>query len=115
MNTVCAVVGYAAGRQAGDFAHRAERSTFNKTILVSLLTAFCWAAVTGFFGGAIVFVIGGIVGAGMAVPVAVAGFPAFTAIHRLMERGSLIELKHLLPVALGISLAISAFILSLPN
>lgn len=112
MNAACAFVGYKIGQVIGQRMHRQERGPWSKMIAFSLLWALFWAAVTGFAGGAIVLIIGGFAGVIFALPVALAAFPAFAVLHRLIERGGLIERKHLLPVTMGISLSISAFILS---
>jgi hypothetical protein len=111
MNAVCAVVGWKMGRLFGDTAQKFERASWTKMIFGVTLLAIGWASVTGFAGGAIVFIIGGIFGALFAAPVALTGFLMFAALHRMLERGSLIERKHALPMAAGISLIIGAFIL----
>jgi hypothetical protein len=112
MNVVCIAVGLNMGKLIGRKMEKFERASWSKMLLFSLLMALFWAAVTGYAGGAIVFVVGGFFGLGLALPVALAAFPLFAVIHRLIERGHLIEKKHLLPVAYGISLTISAFILA---
>jgi len=111
INAVCVLVGWKMGQVAGSQMLRYERRSWRKMIVFSLLWALFWAVVTGFVGGAIVFIVGGLFGAFFALPVALAAFPAFAVLHRLTERGGLIESKHLLPIAMGISLTISAFIL----
>jgi hypothetical protein len=111
MNVVCIVIGLNMGKVVGKKMEKFSRASWSKMILFSLLMALFWAAVTGYAGGVIVFIVGGFFGIGFALPVALAAFPLFAVIHRLMERGYLIERKHLLPIAYGISLTISAFIL----
>jgi hypothetical protein len=113
MNIVCALVGWRMGMVFGERAQRLERDSWSKMFLGISLIALGWAGVTGFSGGVIVLVIGGIFGAFFAAPVAMAGFALFSVIHRLMERGALMERRHVLPVAIGISLTISAFIMGL--
>jgi uncharacterized protein (DUF697 family) len=113
MNALCALVGWKMGKVFGERAQRLERSSWSKMFLGISLIALGWAWVTGFSCGALVFVIGGLFGAFFAAPVALAGFALFSVLHRLMERGSLMERQHVLPVAVGISLTISAFIMGL--
>jgi uncharacterized protein (DUF697 family) len=113
MNAACAVVGWKMGKIFGDTAQKFERASWTKMIFGVSLLALGWACVTGFAGGAIVFIIGGIFGAFFAAPVAFTGFITFAALHRTLERGALIERKHVLPMAAGISLIIAAFILGL--
>lgn len=112
MNVICTLVGYKIGQVIGQRMHKPERGPWSNMIVVSVLWALFWSLVTGFSGGAIAFIVGGFAGVLFALPVALAAFPAFAIIHRLIERGGLIERKHLVPVAMGISLTISAFILS---
>ncbi len=113
MNAVCALVGWKMGKVLGDNIQKLERSSWSKMFGFVSLLALVWAAATGFAGGAIVFLIGGLFGAVFAAPVALAGFLMFAVVHRLMERGHLIEKANVLPMAVGISLIISAFILGL--
>jgi hypothetical protein len=111
INAVCLFVGMGMGKVVGKKMRQLERASWLKMISYSSLLALFWAFVTGFAGTAVVFIVGGFVGVVFALPVALAAFPIFAAIHRLMERGHLIEQKHLAPIAYGISLTISAFIL----
>lgn len=113
MNLTCAFVGkYIAGVFASTFTNL-ERKSWTKMLVLSSLLGFCWAIITGAAGGAIFFGVGAIFGMICAVPVGVAAFPAFAALHRILERGEEIEWKHFLPLAFGISTAVSAFILGL--
>ena len=111
MNAICILVGLNTGTLVGRRMEKMARASWSKLILYSLSMALFWSVVTGAAGGAIVFIIGGVVGIFFALPVALAAFPAFAIAHRLLERGHFIERKHLLPVASGISLVIAAFIL----
>jgi hypothetical protein len=111
INIVCILAGMGFGKTVGRQMEKYQRSPWIKMLVFSALFALLWALITGFAGGAVVFVIGGFVGPFLAAPVALAAFPAFAALLRLNERGLLIERKHLLPITYGISLAISAFIL----
>jgi hypothetical protein len=111
MNAACMLVGWNMGRVVGKQMEKLERSSWSTMIVSSIMLALFWALVTGAAGGTIVFLIGGLAGIVFALPVAVAAFPTFAIFHRFLERGHLVERKHLLPVAYGISLAISAFIL----
>ncbi|MDQ4122680.1 MAG: hypothetical protein M3209_14675 [Acidobacteriota bacterium] len=113
INLTCAFVGkYIAEAFAHKFVNL-ERKSWTKMLLWSTFLGFCWAVITGAAGGAIFFGVGAIFGVICAVPVGIAAFPAFAAVHRLLERGTEIEWKHFLPLAFGISTAISAFILGL--
>ena len=112
MNAVCCLVGRKfggfLGRKLGDpRAHGVPASIF-----VSLLYGLFWGVVTGAAGGAVGFLIGAFVGVFVAVPVALAAFPVFAALHRLLSHGGMIEERHVWPLAFGIPLTIAAMILS---
>jgi hypothetical protein len=111
MNLTCAFVGKFIAGVFADIFINLERKSWTKMLLLSSLLGFCWAIITGAAGGAIFFGFGAIFGIICAVPVGAAAFPFFAAIHRVLERGTEIEWKHFLPLAFGISTAVSAFIL----
>jgi hypothetical protein len=113
MNLTCAFVGKFIAEAFARHFINIERKSWTKMILLSSLLGFCWAIITGAAGGAIFFGFGAIFGAICAIPVGAAAFPIFAVIHRQLERGTEIEWKHFLPIAFGISTAISAFILGL--
>lgn len=111
MNLTCAFVGKWTGKSFAKSFARANRKSWTKMLFQTTLLGFCWAMITGAAGGAIFFGVGAIFGAIMAIPVGVAAFPLFATIYRLLERGEEVEFKHFLPIALGVSTVISAYIL----
>lgn len=74
--------------------------------------AVIWSLVTGGLGGALFFGIGAFFGFACALPVALAAFPVFAILHRLISRGGMIEARHTWPLAFGIPLTIAAMISS---
>lgn len=112
MNVICCAVGRAmglwAGRRVGDPRGRA----WYELLLVAAFLGCLWGVVTGAAGGVIVFGLGAVAGAMLAVPVALAGFALFAPLHRLLSHGGMIEARHLRPLALGVAGAIAALILS---
>lgn len=111
MNLVCALTGYGMGLALGKSAFSIERSSWTKMFLLFPLLALAWGIVTGAAGGIIFFGFGALIGPLFAIPVSLVGFLVFAILHRLIENGGMIERKHLLPLAFGTSLTISAFIL----
>jgi hypothetical protein len=112
MNVVCCV----AGRKFGAFLGRKfgnprtrSRTSFAFT---TLFMAIFWGVVTGGLGGLLCFGFGAIFGILFAVPIALAAFPAFAILHRLISRGGMIEARHTWPLAFGIPLTIAAMIMS---
>ena len=113
MNLVCAVVGYGMGRVFGKLNFQLERSSWTKLLLLSPLVGLLWGIITGAAGGLVFFGIGALFGPIFAIPVSMVAFPIFAILHRLLERGGMIERRHSLPLAFGVSLTITAFILGI--
>lgn len=113
MASMCAFVGYKLAKSLGNTFLNLERESWAKMLLVTSLLGTVWALATGAAGGAIFFGVGAIFGVIFALPVAFVAFPLFAILHRLLERGGNIERKHALPIAFGITLTISAYILGL--
>ena len=111
MNVVCCLVGRwyggVLGRWAGNL-HSRSRAGF---ALVIFVMAIGWSVVTGGLGGIPFFGIGAAFGPFFAAPVALAGFPVFAILHRLISRGGMIEACHTWPLAFGIPLTIAALIM----
>ncbi len=112
MNLVCCVVGRKFGRLLGRLLGDPRARSWPMFLLVSLLIAGAWGAVTGGAGGAVGFGVGAIFGIFCAVPVALAAFPVFAVLHRAQSHGGMIEEGDLWPLALGIPLTAAALILS---
>ena len=112
MNVACCAIGRKfggfLGRKAGD---PRSRPLF-EFALCPVFMALLWGIVTGGLGGAIFFGVGAIFGALIAVPIALAAFPAFAVLHRLLSHGGMIEERHVWPLAFGVPLVVSALILS---
>ena len=85
---------------------------WHKYVLSTLLMAVAWAVVTGAAGGAVGFIVGAFFGVVCAIPIALAAFPAFAVLHRLLSHGGMIEEQELWPLAFGVPLTIAALILS---
>ena len=112
MNVTCCLVGRKfggfLGRQTGDPRTR----SMGASLFVSLLYGLFWGVVTGAAGGAVAFLIGALGGIVVAVPVALAAFPVFALLHRLLSHGGMIEERQVWPLAFGVPLVVSALILS---
>src|ERR1044071_2605057 len=106
MNVICCLVGRWYGGVLGRWASRPgtlERVGF---VPVVICMALGWGFVTGALGGALFFGIGAVLGAICALPVALAAFPVFAILHRLISHGGMIEARHTWPLAFGIPLTI---------
>jgi hypothetical protein len=112
MNVVCALAGWHMGLVAGRIVSEVARASRSRYGLSVLMAALCWGVATGGAGGAVCLIIGAIYGAAVATPVALLGFALFAPLHRLLARSGMIEARHFWPVAWGVTLIISALILS---
>ncbi|HVF45242.1 MAG TPA: hypothetical protein VM936_19605 [Pyrinomonadaceae bacterium] len=113
MNAVCCYVGRRFGRVLGRSLGDPRAHDWLRHVVVSLLLGGAWAAVTGASGGAPFFGIGAVFGVACAIPVALATFPIFAALHRIQSHGGMIDEHDLWPIAFGIPLATAALIMSL--
>ena len=114
MNIICAVVGQRMGRAVGHpMIAGAERRSWTRTLLFTLVAAFVWGAATGAAGGAVFFGIGAVFGVVFALAVALPAFVVFTTFHRLLARGGMIDARHLRPLAWGVAATAAALALGL--
>jgi hypothetical protein len=112
VNAVCCLVGRKFGARLGRRMGDPRAWSWPVYVFCSMLMATAWGIVTGGVGGAVGFIIGAIPGVICAVPVALAAFPLFAVLHRLLSRGGMIEERQLWPLVFGIPLVIAALILS---
>jgi hypothetical protein len=75
--------------------------------------AILWGIIAGGSGGLIIFLVGAFFGAFVGGTVGAVALPAFAVFHRVLKRGDVMEYKHFLPLALGVTLTICSFILGL--
>lgn len=112
MNVFCCLVGRKFGAFLGRRAGDPRSRSLPGLMFVSLLDGLFWGVVTGAAGGATAFLVGAVAGVFVAVPVALAAFPVFALLHRLLSHGGMIEGRQVWPLALGVPLTIAAMILS---
>jgi hypothetical protein len=113
INLISAVVGFFSGKVVAKIIRPVENSRWSAMLLILPFIGLLWGAVSGAAGGIIVFVFGAFFGAILGGLVGSAALPIFTVFHRLLKKGELIELKHFLPVAFGVTFIICGFILGL--
>ena len=82
-------------------------------ILSFSLIGLAWGSAAGITGGLILFIIGAVFAGIAGGIVGAALVPVFALCHGAMRRGDLIELKHFLPISVGITLSLCALILGL--
>ena len=112
MNLVCCIVGRWFGAFLGRWAGDPRAHSRLGFALVIFVMAVAWSVVTGGLGGLPFFGFGAFFGVVFATPVALAAFPAFAVLHRLLSHGGMIETHQVWPLAFGVPLTIAALILS---
>ena len=112
MNAVCCLVGRKIGARLGRSFGDPRAWRWPVFVFSSLLMAVAWGVVTGAAGGAVAFLFGAFFGVACAVPVALAAFPVFAVLHRLLSHGGMIEERRVWPLAFGVPLTVAAMILS---
>ena len=111
---VASIVAYKLGRGyvPGAVRYVSEFSFPNRVALWAIIGLF-WGAISGAAGGLVIVLVGSIfagIAGGIVGAIAV---PIMVALHSSMRAGDLIETKHFLPIAFGITLSICAFVLGL--
>jgi len=113
INIVSAVVGYFSGKLIGQMVSAVEKYRWPTMLTLLPLIGMFWGIMAGGAGGFVVFIVGSFFGAILGAAVGAAAVPVFTLFHRPLKRGDMIETKHFLPLALGVTFAICSFILGL--
>lgn len=108
-----AVVGYFSGKVVGRAVRDVEKRSWSAMILSTPFIGLLWGMVAGGAGGIIIFGIGALFGAVLGGVVGAIALPALAILHRLLKRGDMIDQRHFLPLAFGITLTICSFILGL--
>lgn len=108
-----AIVGYFSGKVVGRAVSKAENRSWSAMVLITPFIGLLWGMGAGGAGGIIIFGIGAIFGAILGGAVGAVALPVFAMLHRLVKRGDLIEQRHFLPLAFGVTLTICSFILGL--
>jgi hypothetical protein len=111
VNIVTAIVGYFSGKLIARMVTSIERYRWLIMVPILPLVGLLWGVMAGGAGGFVIFVFGAIFGAFIGGAVGAIALPLFVLFHRLMKRGEMIEAKHFLPLALGVTLSICSFML----
>jgi MFS family permease len=108
---ITTVVGYFSGKLIARMVRKIEEFSWIKMILLLPFIGILWGIMAGGAGGAVIFLVGAIFGGALGAMVGAFALPTFTVFHRLLKKDDQIDRKHFLPLALGISLVVSAFML----
>ncbi len=113
VNAAAASVGYFSGKVVGKIVFSLEKYPWWMMMLLMPFIGILWGMTSGGTAGLFVFIFGAIFGAAIGGAVGGTALPLFALFHRLFKKGDKIERKLFLPIAFGISLMISAFILAM--
>ena len=113
INLISAGVGYFSGKLIGKIVRELEQTSWLVMLLTIPFIGALWGIMAGGAGGVIVFVIGAFFGAYLGAMVGAVALPIFGVFHRLTKKGDLIERNQFLPLAMGVTFVICAFILGL--
>lgn len=113
VNLISAVVGFFSGKIIAKTIRVFEKLSWSKMILILPFLGLIWGIISGGAGGIIIFIVGAFFGAMIGGVVGSIALPVFTIFHRLLKKGEMIELKHFLPIAFGITFIICSFIFGL--
>ena len=108
---VTGMVGYATGRFVPGLIGRVADFRIPNRIAMFSLIGVAWGAVSGAAGGLFLFVIGAIFAGIAGGIVGAITVPILIVFHNALRRGDLIEIKHFLPIAFGLTLSLCALIL----
>ena len=110
-NGTTAITGYFTGKAVGGMVRRLVSVPFSQRFLLSVLIGALWGMASGIAGGIILFGIGAVFGGVIGGVLGSIAMPSFTIPFLYLKRGEYIELKHFLPLSIGIVLIISAYLL----
>ncbi len=113
VNLVTAITGYFSGKLIAKMIVKIENHSWLPMLFLLPLIGILWGIMSGAAGGAIILLFGAIFGAFFGALVGSIALPFFTIFHRMLKKGEFMEFKHFLPLSLGITFTICAFILGL--
>lgn len=113
MNIVCCLMGYAIGKAFSKAALKLEHKSWIGMFLLMPLLGAGWGSITGAAGGFFFLGVGAFFGIAVGIPIGSLGFLMLAILHRLLERGGMIETRHFLPIVFGVTAIITSLILGL--
>jgi len=112
-NITTAIVGYFTGRVVGNIVAATHQFRLLSAVPLLLLIGMIWGGVSGFAGGLFLLVIGSVAGAVIGALFGGVATVLFGIPYRYLQIAGYLEKRHFVPLALGTTLILSAFILGL--
>ena len=110
-NTGTALAGRKFGKVVARMVNYAEEQPLGVNLMLTVFIGALWGIVAGGLGGLFIFLIGGIFGAIIGGAVGAVALPAFLIPYKTVEQGGSVGLSHFLPISVGVTTIICAFIL----
>lgn len=105
------VAAYASGRLVASLVGRMGNFHVANRVALLSLTGFAWGAFSGAIGGLFLFIIGSVFAAIIGGMVGSVALPLFVGLREPLRRGDMIEVRHFLPIAFGITFSLCALLL----
>lgn len=108
---VSSVVGYYSGILVAKAIKNLTNASFGRRVIACLGIGTLWGIAAGAAGGLFIFIIGAFFGAVIGGLVGAVSLTAFSVPYFALKKGGMIEFSHFLPLSLGITFSICAFVL----
>lgn len=110
-NLTTALVGRGFGKVVARMVTSAEKRPLGEYGVLAVLIGALWGLVAGGAGGLFIFLVGGFFGAAIGALVGAIALPAFLLPYSTVEQGGSVGLSHFLPMSVGVTSVICAYIL----
>ena len=111
VNAACCPVGGWISFQLAKTVDEMERKNWFYMLFASLVMGLIWGYASGSISGVIFFGFGAYLAPFVTIPTGLIAFMLFTALHRPLARGGMIDARHFWPLACGVTLLLAALIL----
>lgn len=104
------VAGYLFGKVVGRSVDKIASRPGHIRFMLLLLIGALWGIAAGAMGGVFIFIIGAFFGAVLGGIVGSIALPAFALPYYAVRKGDMIDTRHFLPLAFGVTLAICSLV-----
>jgi hypothetical protein len=111
-NLTTAFVGYFTGKMVGNLVQLTHKFRLMAAAPLLMLIGMIWGCVSGFAGGLFLLLIGSVVGAVIGAIFGGIAMVLFGIPYRYLQAEGSIERHHFVPLALGTTLTLCAFVLA---
>jgi hypothetical protein len=112
-NVTTATVGYFTGKVVGNIVATTHKFQLLSAAPLLVLIGMIWGGVSGFAGGLLLLLIGSVFGAAIGAIFGGVAMVLFGIPYRYLQARGSIERRHFVPLSLGTTFALCAFVLGL--